>query len=176
MHRGGVTAAGAELVGLARSVGLAKGEWVAIDGSKSHTVSGARTVREHEALERYLHQLEQADQQDEVIIDSGGVATALEKSRQHPEPEAGFMHSSDRPPGQARPRLGIHLSRRSHEIGLWLSPQWHPRLRANSVGVAITGRRKAPGLHRRAHSRFHCNSIGRSLATHTANSSPRRPS
>ena len=34
MHREGVTAAGAELVRLARSVGLVKGEWVAIDGSK----------------------------------------------------------------------------------------------------------------------------------------------
>lgn len=93
MHRGGVTAAGAELVRLARSVGLVKGEWVAIDGSKFHTVSSAKSVREREALERYLEQLEQADQQDEVIIDSGAVASALEKLRQHPEPEAGFMHS-----------------------------------------------------------------------------------
>jgi len=48
MHReGGVTAAGAELVRLARSVGLVKGEWVAIDGSKFQTVSSVRSVREH---------------------------------------------------------------------------------------------------------------------------------
>lgn len=94
MHREGVTAAGAELVRLARSVGLVKGEWVAIDGSKFHTVSSARSVREREALERYLEQLEQSDQQDEVVIDPSAVASALEKLRQHPEPEAGLMHTS----------------------------------------------------------------------------------
>ncbi len=54
MHREGVTNAGVELVQLARSVGLAKGEWVAVDGSKFHTVNSARSVREREALERYL--------------------------------------------------------------------------------------------------------------------------
>ena len=94
MHRDGVTAAGAELVRLARSVGLVKGEWVAIDGSKFHTVSSERSVREREALERYLEQLEQTDQQDEVVIDPGAVASALEKLRQHPEPEAGLMRTS----------------------------------------------------------------------------------
>ncbi len=94
MHSEGVTAAGAELVRLARSVGLVKGEWIAIDGSKFQTVSSARSVREREALERYLEQLEQTDQQDEVVIDPGAVARALEKLRQHPEPEAGFMRSA----------------------------------------------------------------------------------
>ena len=54
LHRDGVTAAGAELVRLARSVGLVKGEWIAIDGSKFQAVSSARGVREREALERYL--------------------------------------------------------------------------------------------------------------------------
>src|SRR6266436_3851743 len=38
VHREGVTAAGAELVRLARSVGLVKGEWIAIDGSKFQAV------------------------------------------------------------------------------------------------------------------------------------------
>ena len=94
MHREGVTAAGVELVRLARSVGLVKGEWVAIDGSKFHTVSSERSVCEREALERYLEQLEQTDQQDEVVIDPGAVASALEKLRQHPEPEAGLMRTS----------------------------------------------------------------------------------
>jgi len=94
MHREGVTAAGAELVRLARSVGLVKGEWVAIDGSKFHTVSSMRSVRDREALERYLEQLEQTDQQDEVVIDPSAVASALEKLRQHPEPEAGLMRTS----------------------------------------------------------------------------------
>jgi transposase len=94
MHCEGVTAAGAELVRVARSVGLVKGEWVAIDGSKFHTVSSTRSVREREALERYLEQLEQTDQQDEVVIDPSAVASALEKLRQHPEPEAGLMYTS----------------------------------------------------------------------------------
>ena len=94
MHREGVTAAGAELVRLARSVGLVKGEWVAIDGSKFQTVSSAKSVREREALERYLEQLERSDEQDEVVIDPSAVASALEKLRQHPEPEAGFIRSA----------------------------------------------------------------------------------
>jgi transposase len=94
MHREAVTAAGAELVRLARSVGLVKGEWIAIDGSKFQAVSSAKSVREREALERYLEQLEQSDEQDEVVIDSSAVASALEKLRQHPEPEVGFMRTT----------------------------------------------------------------------------------
>lgn len=94
MHREAVTAVGVEMVRFARSVGLVKGEWIAIDGSKFHTVSSARSVRERGALERYLEQLEQSDQQDEVVIDRSAVAGALEKLRQHPEPEAGLMHTS----------------------------------------------------------------------------------
>jgi hypothetical protein len=71
-------------VRLARSVGLVKGEWIAIDGSKFQAVSSAKSVREREALERYLEQLEQSDEQDEVVIDPSAVASALEKLRQHP--------------------------------------------------------------------------------------------
>jgi transposase len=94
MHREGVTAVGAELVRLARSVGLVKGEF-AIDGSKFQAVSSAKSVREREALERYLEQLEQGDEQDEVVvIDSSAVASALEKLRQHREPEVGFMRTT----------------------------------------------------------------------------------
>ncbi len=54
MHREAVTEAGAELVRFARSVGLVRGEWVAIDGSKFRAVSSARGVRERDALRRYL--------------------------------------------------------------------------------------------------------------------------
>jgi transposase len=93
MHREGVTAAGAELVRLARSVGLVKGEWIAIDGSKFQAVSSVKSVREREALERYLEQLEQSEQ-DEVVIDPSAVAGALEKLREHPEPEVGFMRTT----------------------------------------------------------------------------------
>jgi transposase len=46
VHRVPVTAAGAELVHLARQVGLVKGEWVAIDGTKFRAVSSAETVGE----------------------------------------------------------------------------------------------------------------------------------
>ena len=84
VHREAVTAAGAELVRMARQVGLVKGEWVAIDGSKFRAVSSAQAVREREAVKRYLDQLENADQQDEVIIDqrrSSRAGEAEEQSR-----------------------------------------------------------------------------------------------
>jgi hypothetical protein len=55
-------------------VGLVKGEWVAIDGSKFRAVSSADTVRERDSVKRYLEQLESADQQDEVTIDDTAVA------------------------------------------------------------------------------------------------------
>jgi hypothetical protein len=42
-------------------------------------------------VKRYLDQLENADQQDEVIIDDRAVAAALEKLKNNPEPEARFM-------------------------------------------------------------------------------------
>ena len=54
MHRDAVTAAGAELVRFARSCGLIRGEWIAIDGSKFRAVASADSVREREALCRYL--------------------------------------------------------------------------------------------------------------------------
>jgi transposase len=91
LHREAVTQAGAELVRFARSVGLVRGEWIAIDGSKFRAVSSARMVREREALSRYLDAVEAADNEEEVVIDSSAVAAALEKLRQHPEPEARFM-------------------------------------------------------------------------------------
>ena len=95
MHVEAVTEAGAELVQFARSVGLVKGEWVAIDGSKFRAVSNASRVREREAMKRYLEEVEAADQQDEVVIDHSAVQTALEKLRQDPEPEASFMRTKD---------------------------------------------------------------------------------
>ena len=53
MHRESVTVSGAELVCFARSVGLVRGEWVAIDGSKFRAVSSAKSVRERDAMKRY---------------------------------------------------------------------------------------------------------------------------
>jgi transposase len=95
MHRDAVTKAGAELVRFARSVGLVRGEWVAIDGSKFRAVSSTNGVREREALKRYLEQLEQADEQEEVIIDPAAVAEALKELNSHPEPEAQFLRMGE---------------------------------------------------------------------------------
>ena len=91
MHREAVSRAGAELVRLACQVGLVRGEWVAIDGSKFRAVASAATVRERDAVKRSLDQLENADEQDEVVIDPSAVAAALEKLKQDAEPEAHFM-------------------------------------------------------------------------------------
>jgi transposase len=95
LHCEAVTKAGAELVRLAREVGLVRGEWVAIDGSKFRAVSGARSVRERDAIKRYLEQLESADEQDEVVLDPIAVAAALEKLKNYPEPEARFMRMAN---------------------------------------------------------------------------------
>lgn len=91
LHRDAVVQAGAELIAFARAVGLVKGEWIAIDGSKFRAVSSKDSVRERLALERYLERLEASDCQDEPVIDGSAVASALEKLRQHGEPEVGFM-------------------------------------------------------------------------------------
>ena len=44
MHREAVTQTGVELVRFARQVGLVRGEWVAIDGSKFRAVASANAV------------------------------------------------------------------------------------------------------------------------------------
>src|ERR1700690_4657293 len=61
MHREAVTAAGAALVRFAKSCGLIRGEWIAIDGSKFRAVASIDTVRERLALQRYLDRLGKAD-------------------------------------------------------------------------------------------------------------------
>ncbi len=95
LHGEAVTRAGAELVRLAREVGLVRGELVAVDGSKFRTVSSAQRVRERDAIKRYLEQLDAADEQDEWVIDPSAVAAALEKLTQDAEPEARFMRTND---------------------------------------------------------------------------------
>ncbi len=52
MHRQAVTQAGAELVKLARSVGLIRGEWIAVDGSKFRAVSSVSPVPQVRAVFR----------------------------------------------------------------------------------------------------------------------------
>lgn len=95
LHGEAVTEVGAELVRFARAVGLVRGEWVAIDGSKFQAVSSGRSVREREAVKRYLDQIEQADENDEVVIDANAVSAALEKLNRSPEPEARFMRMAN---------------------------------------------------------------------------------
>ena len=91
IHREAVTAAGAELVQLARSCGLIRGEWIAIDGTKFRAVSSADSVRERQALEKYLDSMEKADEEQHASIDPAALQAALDKLKQHPEPEASFM-------------------------------------------------------------------------------------
>jgi transposase len=83
----------AELVRFARAVGLVRGEWVAIDGSKFQAVSSANQVAERDAAKRYLDRLDAADQQEELVIDETAVAEALKKLQEDPEPEARFMRT-----------------------------------------------------------------------------------
>jgi len=94
IHGEAVTEAGAELVRFARSVGLVRGEWVAIDGSKFQAVASARSVAERESVKRYLDAVEAGDAQDEVEIDPSQVAAALKKLADDQEPDAGFMRTA----------------------------------------------------------------------------------
>lgn len=91
MHAEAVVRAGAELVRLARSCGLIKGEWVAIDGTKFRAVSSTESVRERQALETYLERCAKADEEVPATIDPSAVQAALDKLKQHPEPEARMM-------------------------------------------------------------------------------------
>jgi len=95
MHSQAVTDAGGELVRFARSVGLVRGETVAVDGSKFRAVSSAKSLRERDAVRRYLEQLDAADAQDEMVVDPSAVQAALEKLKSDPEPEARFMRTAN---------------------------------------------------------------------------------
>lgn len=97
----------AALVSLARSVGLVRGEWVAIDGSKFQAVSSATGVAEREAAKRYLERLEAADQKEETVIDETAVAEALRKLREDREPEARFMHG---PHASSAPAYNVQIA------------------------------------------------------------------
>jgi len=90
-HRDAVTKAGAELVQFARSCGLIRGEWVAIDGSKFRAVASIDSARERYALQRYLDSMEKGDGEQQTSIDPSAVQSALKQLKEHPEPEAGFM-------------------------------------------------------------------------------------
>jgi len=83
MHRDAVTNAGAELVRFARSCGLIRGEWIVIDGSKFRAVANGNSVRDRDALRRYLDGMEQFDAEQQATIDPSAVQAAIEKLRKH---------------------------------------------------------------------------------------------
>lgn len=91
LHREAITAAGAQLVHFARQCGLIRGEWIAIDGSKFRAVASVDATRGRVELLRYLDKMEKADYEQRTEIDDSAVQKALEKLKQHPEPEANFM-------------------------------------------------------------------------------------
>jgi transposase len=68
MHRDAVIAAGAELIRFARSCGLIRGEWIAIDGSKFRAVASIDSTRERVALQRYIDSIEKADEEQQASI------------------------------------------------------------------------------------------------------------
>src|SRR5665213_682412 len=84
MHREAVTGAGAKLIQFACSVGLIRGEWIAVDGSKFRAVSSIHSVCERERVRRYLDGMEAADKEQGESIDTAAVAAALDKLRNHP--------------------------------------------------------------------------------------------
>ena len=106
LHSEAVTETGAELVRFARSVGLVRGELVAVDGSKFRTVSSAQRVGERDAVKRYLEALDAADEQDELVIDHSAAAEALKKLQEDAEPEARFM----RTPEGKRPAYNVQMA------------------------------------------------------------------
>jgi transposase len=77
MHSEAVTQVGAELIRFARSLGLVGGEWVALEGSKFRAVSSVGSIREREAVKRYLEALETADQDNDLVVEPSKVAEAL---------------------------------------------------------------------------------------------------
>jgi hypothetical protein len=58
-------------------------------------VASAEGVKERNAMERYLAEMEAADAQEDVVIDHSAMQAALEKLRQNAEPEARFMRTTD---------------------------------------------------------------------------------
>ena len=94
LHSEAVTQVGAELIRFARSLGLVRGEWVALDGSKFRALSSVGSIREREAVKRYLEALESADQDDELVVEPSKVAEVLKKLQEHREPEAHFMRAT----------------------------------------------------------------------------------
>jgi hypothetical protein len=140
MHREAVTAAGAQLVGFAKSCGLIRGEWIAVDGSKFRAVASIDTARERFQLQRYLDSMEQVDSEQASEVDSAAVQAALEKLKRHPEPEAGFMMMG----GHTQPAYNLqsavdaeHALIIAHDVVLDATDNRHPGLVEEVPEVAM---------------------------------------
>lgn len=58
------------------------------------TVANGDSIRDRDALRRYLDSMEQADAEQQATINPSAVQAAIEKLHKHPEPEVGFMRIS----------------------------------------------------------------------------------
>jgi hypothetical protein len=83
MHSEAVTAAGAALIRFARSCGLIRGEWIAIDGSKFRAVASVDSTRERLELQRYLESIKKADEEQQANIDPSAVQAAVKRLKEH---------------------------------------------------------------------------------------------
>jgi hypothetical protein len=86
IHREAATAAGVELVRFAKSCGLIRGEWIAIDGPKFRAVASIDCARERLDLKRYVDSMEKAYEEQQASIDPSVVQAAIELKK-HPESE-----------------------------------------------------------------------------------------
>ena len=91
VHREAVTAAGAALVRFAKSCGLIRGAWIAIDGSKFRAVASIDSVRERIALQRYLDSFEKSGCRAGGEDRSIRCTSCTREAEENAEPEAGFM-------------------------------------------------------------------------------------
>src|ERR1700721_1832266 len=78
---------------------------------RRRAVASADSVRERQALEKYLDSMEKADEEQQAAIDPAAVQAALDKLKRHPEPEAGLMKAAGR---TARPTNGQPAGQPAH--------------------------------------------------------------
>jgi hypothetical protein len=60
-------------------LGLNRGEWIAIDGSKFRAIAIIDSTRERLTLQRYLDSIEKAGGEQQANIEPSAVQTTLEK-------------------------------------------------------------------------------------------------
>jgi hypothetical protein len=63
-------------VRFAKSCGLIRGEWIALDGTKFRAVASIDSAREWLNLQKYLDSMEKADEEQQLSIDTSAVQAA----------------------------------------------------------------------------------------------------